>query len=56
MEKEKEEFKPFVPAEKEMKEFSITAVIIKRKVCGGDLHPAENETTCEGANSKTKFA
>ena len=21
-----------------------------------DLHPAENETTCEGANSKTKFA
>ena len=28
MEKEKEEFKPFVPAEKEMKEFSITAVIV----------------------------
>lgn len=31
-------------------------VIIKRKVCGGDLHPAENETTYDGANSKTKFA
>ena len=28
MEKEKEEFKPFVPAEREMKEFSITAVIV----------------------------
>lgn len=28
MEKEKEEFKPFVPAEKQMKEFSITAVIV----------------------------
>ena len=28
MEKEKEEFKPFVPAEKEMKEFSITAVMV----------------------------
>ena len=28
MEKEKEEFKPFVPAEKETKEFSITAVIV----------------------------
>lgn len=28
MEKEKEEFKPFVPAEKEMKEFSITTVIV----------------------------
>lgn len=28
MKKEKEEFKPFVPAEREMKEFSITAVIV----------------------------
>lgn len=28
MEKEKEEFKPFIPAEKEMKEFSITTVIV----------------------------
>lgn len=28
MEKEKEEFKPFVPAGREMKEFSITAVIV----------------------------
>lgn len=28
MEKEKEEFKPFVPAEREMKEFSITVVIV----------------------------
>ena len=28
MEKEKEEFKPFVPAEREMKEFSITAVSV----------------------------
>jgi len=28
LKKEKEEFKPFVPAEREMKEFSITAVIV----------------------------
>lgn len=28
MKKEKEEFKPFVPAEREMKEFSISAVIV----------------------------
>lgn len=30
-------------------------MIIKCKMCGGDLHPAENATTCECTN-KTKVS
>lgn len=31
-------------------------MIIKCKICGGDLHPAENATTCECTKSKAKVS
>lgn len=31
-------------------------MFIKCKMCGGDLYPAENATTCECTKSKTKVS